>query len=108
MLAIAESAPLAGLQRARSDLLRGQVSFAQGSAADAASLLLAAAQRLERLDLGLARETYLDACGAAMFGGPLSAGDLLTAGRPLRSLPPPTGPARGVRTPPPRPPPPIT
>ena len=26
-------------------------------------------ERLERLDLALARETYLDACGAAMFGG---------------------------------------
>ena len=98
MLAIVESAPLEALQRARLDLLRGQIAFAQGSAADAASLLLAAAQRLERLDLALARETYLDVCGAAMFGGPQSAGDLLAASRAVRALPRPTGPPRAVDT----------
>jgi len=98
MLAIVESAPLDALKRARVDLLRGQIAFAQGSAADAASLLLAAAQRLERLDLALARETYLDACGAAMFGGPPSAGDLLAAGRAVGALPGPTGPPRAVDT----------
>jgi DNA-binding CsgD family transcriptional regulator len=98
MLAIIESAPAGTLQRARVDTLRGQIAFAQGSAADAASLLLAAAQRLEQLDLRLARETYLDACGAAMFGGPLSAGDLLAAGRAVRALARPTGPPRAVDT----------
>src|SRR5919106_6281471 len=98
LLAIVESVPLEALQRARLDLLRGQIAFAQGSAADAASLLLAAAQRLERLDLRLARETYLDACGAAMFGGRLSAGDLLAAGRAVSALPRPTGPPRAVDT----------
>jgi DNA-binding CsgD family transcriptional regulator/tetratricopeptide (TPR) repeat protein len=96
MLAIVESAPLDALQGARVDLLRGQIAFAQGSAADAASLLLTAAERLERLDLGLARETYLDVCGAAMFGGPQSAGDLLAAGRAVRALPRPPGPPRAV------------
>jgi DNA-binding CsgD family transcriptional regulator len=98
MLAIVETAPLDALQRARLDLLRGQIAFAQGSAADAASLLLAAAQRLERLDLALARATYLDVCGAAMFGGPQSAGDLLAASRAVRALPRPTGPPRAVDT----------
>jgi DNA-binding CsgD family transcriptional regulator len=98
MLASVESAPLEALQRARVDLLRGQGAFAQGLAGDAAPLLLAAAQRLERLDLALARETYLNACGAAMFGGALSAGDLLAAGRAVRALPRPTGPPRAVDT----------
>ena len=98
MLAIVESAPLDALQRARVDLLRGQIAFAQGSAAHAASLLLAAAQRLERLDLARARETYLDACGAAMYGGPQSAGHLLAASRAVRALPRPTGPPRAVDT----------
>ena len=98
MLTIVESAPLEALQRARLDLLRGQIAFAQGSAADAASLLLAAAQRLEPLDLALARATYLDVCGAAMFGGPQSAGDLLAASRAVRALPRPTGPPRAVDT----------
>ena len=98
LLAIAESAPLGALQRARVDLLRGQIAFAQGSAADAAPLLLAAAQRLARLDLALARETYLNACGAAMFGGSLSAGELLAAGRAVTALPRPTGRPRAVDT----------
>jgi DNA-binding CsgD family transcriptional regulator len=35
-------------------------------------LLLAAAKRLEPLDLGLARETYLEAFGATLFAGRLS------------------------------------
>jgi hypothetical protein len=98
LLAIVERAPLQALRRARLDLLRGQIAFAKGSAADAASLLLAAAQRLERLDLALARETYLNAFGAAMFGGRLSAGDLLAAGRAVSALPRPTGPPRAVDT----------
>jgi DNA-binding CsgD family transcriptional regulator/tetratricopeptide (TPR) repeat protein len=98
MLAIVESAPLDALERARLDVLRGQVAFARGSAAEAASLLLAAAQRLGPLDLALARETYLNAFGAAMFGGRLSTGDLLAAGRAARALPRPTGPPRAVDT----------
>ena len=98
MLAIVESAPLDDLQRARVDLLRGQIAFAQGSAGDAVSLLLAAARRLERLDLALARETYLNACGAAMFGGGPSAGDLHAAGRAVRALPLLTGQPRAVDT----------
>ena len=52
--------------RARVDLLRGQVAFASGLGSDAPPLLLKAARRLELLDLGLARETYLDAWGAAL------------------------------------------
>jgi DNA-binding CsgD family transcriptional regulator len=98
ILAIAENAPLDALQRARVDMLRGQIAFAQGSVGDGASLLLAAAQRLERLDLALARETYLDAFGAALYGGPLSAGDLLAAGRAVRALPRSTGPPPAVDT----------
>ncbi|HET8949603.1 MAG TPA: AAA family ATPase [Solirubrobacteraceae bacterium] len=90
--------PLDALQRARVDLLRGQIAFAQGSVGDAARLLLAAAQQLEPLDLALARETYLYACGAAMFGGSSSAGDLLAAGRAVRALPRPEGSLRATDT----------
>lgn len=70
--------------------LRGQIAFAQGSVGDAAALLLTAARQLERVDLALARGTYLDACGAAMFGGPPCAGELLAAGRAASALPPAT------------------
>ena len=72
---------LDAFRRARVDLLRGQITLTQGLAGDAAPLLLAAAKRLEELDLGLARETYLSVCAAAMFGGPLSGDDLIAAGR---------------------------
>jgi DNA-binding CsgD family transcriptional regulator/tetratricopeptide (TPR) repeat protein len=75
------------------DLLRGQVAFAQGLGSDAPLLLLKAARRLESLDPGLARETYLEAWQAAMFAGHLAgAGDLLEVSRAARALPPPAHP----------------
>jgi DNA-binding CsgD family transcriptional regulator/tetratricopeptide (TPR) repeat protein len=60
------------LLRARIGLLRGQMAFASGHSADASTLLLETARRLERLDPRLARETYLDALAAAMFVGRLA------------------------------------
>jgi DNA-binding CsgD family transcriptional regulator len=57
------------LQRARVDLLRGQISLAAGSGTEASAQLLKAAKRLEPLDVSMARETYLDAWGAAWFTG---------------------------------------
>ena len=53
----------------RSDLLRGQIAFAASAGGEAPALLLKAARQLESLDPALARETYLDAWGAAMFAG---------------------------------------
>ena len=98
ILATVDTAPLDPLQRARADLLRGQIAFAQGSVGAAASLLLAAARRLEGLDLALARETYLYACGAAMFGGGSTAGELLEARGAVRALPRLPAPPRAVDT----------
>ena len=61
----------------------GQVAFASGLGSDAPPLLLKAARRLEPLDLGLARETYLTAWLAALFAGRLACGaDLLEVPRP--------------------------
>jgi len=61
----------------------------------APTLLLKAAQRLERLDPELARETYLDAWGAALFAGRLaSAGSLVEVSRAATSAPRPTRPLR--------------
>ena len=70
------------------DLLRGQVAFASGLGSDAPPLLLKAARRLEPLDPGLARETYLTAWMAALFAGHLAgAGDLLEVCRAARAMP---------------------
>src|SRR5436190_17825895 len=75
------------------ELLRGQIAFASSLGTNAPPLLLKAAQRLERLDPELARETYLDAWGAALFAGRMaSAGGLVEVCRAARSAPRPTRP----------------
>ncbi len=68
-----ETGTLAEFQLARVDLLRAHIVSASGAGGDAPGMLLKAAQRLEPLDVGLARETYLDAWGAAFFAGKLAA-----------------------------------
>jgi DNA-binding CsgD family transcriptional regulator len=98
MLAIAEAEALDALGRARVTLLRGQIAAAQGLNSDVAPLLLEAARQLEPLDLDLARETYVNAFGAAAWGGAASADDLLAVGRAVRALPAPAGTPRAVDT----------
>ncbi len=95
LLAAVEAEPLDELQRARVDLLRGQIAFALDRGRDAPALLLRAAQRIEPLDPALARETYLDALSAATFAGRLS-GDvgLLEVARAARDAPSPPHPER--------------
>ena len=89
----AEAGPLDELQSARADLLRGEIVFASGMGSDAPPLLLKAANRLEPLDAGLARETYLTAWMAALFAGRLAgAGDLLEVCRAARALDAPKDP----------------
>jgi len=57
LLAAAEAGAVDEFQRARVDLLRGQVASASAGT-EAPAQLLKAAQRLERLDVELARETF--------------------------------------------------
>jgi DNA-binding CsgD family transcriptional regulator len=71
LLAMAETARLDELQRARVDVLRAQIAFAR-SGSDALALMLAAAKRLEPLHAGLARDALREALGAALFAGRLS------------------------------------
>ena len=97
LVAMAEVGPLDELQGARADWLRGQVAFASGPGSDAPPLLLKAARRLEPLDPGLARETYLDAWQAALFAGHLAGGgDLEEVSCAARALPPPERPPRAA------------
>ena len=72
LVGTAEARTLDELQRARVDLLRAQLAFAASRGSEATPLLLAAARRLEPLDVSLARETYLDAFSAALFGARLN------------------------------------
>ncbi len=97
LLAIAEPGPLDEFQRARADLLRGQIAFASSLESDAPppKLLLAAARQFEPLDVRLARETYLEALSAALLAGRLalggSVGEVAAA---ARAAPRPPRPAR--------------
>ncbi|MFR0359409.1 AAA family ATPase [Streptomyces sediminimaris] len=95
LAAAVETASLNDLQRARVDLVRGRVAFASNQGRDAPPLLLAAAKRLEPLAMELARETYLDAWGAALYAGDLAVGgDLVEVSRAAQRVPPSDGAAR--------------
>ncbi len=103
LLAIAEMSPLDDLQRAQIARLRARIAFtrsrtgAEGAprVADTALGLLDAARGLEGLDDAAARETYLDALGAAMFAGRLCPhGGPIVVAEPARHAPPGPQPPR--------------
>jgi hypothetical protein len=75
LLATAEAGPLDELDRARLDVVRAELAFATNWGSDAPSLLLKAARRLEPIEVGLARATYLDAFMAASLAGGLAGSD---------------------------------
>ena len=81
LLATAEAGALDELQRAQAHRVRGQVALASDAGREAARLLLTAAKQLEPLDASLARETYLDAWGAAMFAGTVAGSELSEVSR---------------------------
>jgi DNA-binding CsgD family transcriptional regulator len=74
MLAAAEAGPLDDLLRARLERLRARLVFSRLRSGDAPRLLLDAAHRLAPLDATLARDTLLEALGAAIFAGRLGTG----------------------------------
>jgi DNA-binding CsgD family transcriptional regulator len=95
LLTRAEAGAMNDLQRAQAELLDGQIAFFSMSRSDALPLLMTAARHLERVDARLARDTYLDAWGAALFAGRLgTSGALLEVSQAARSAPRPDGPAR--------------
>jgi DNA-binding CsgD family transcriptional regulator len=67
LLASSEAGPPDELRAAKVMHLRGQIALYQRRAADAVRLLVEAAQHLQTHDADLARETYLEALGAAIF-----------------------------------------
>jgi DNA-binding CsgD family transcriptional regulator/tetratricopeptide (TPR) repeat protein len=76
LLAMAEGGSLTALQRAQVDLLRGRIAFAVNRGSDAPPFFVSAARQFQPLDAALARNTYLEALGAAVL-----AADLATGGR---------------------------
>lgn len=74
LLAVTAHGSPPALQRARLDVLRAQLEFASERGNEALPLLVAAARRLEPLDLELALDCHLDALTAALFAGRLAPG----------------------------------
>jgi DNA-binding CsgD family transcriptional regulator len=92
LLAQAQAHAVDDLQRARVEMLRGQVEWASVTGREAPVLLMQAAKRLESLDAELARETYLHAWVASHLAGPLAGpGGLLEVSRAAQAAPPPAG-----------------
>src|SRR6185437_6324621 len=74
LLVTAELGPLGELGEARVQRIQAQVAFALRRGGDAPPLMLRAAQRLQSLDVELARQTYLEALVAAIYAGRLAHG----------------------------------
>jgi DNA-binding CsgD family transcriptional regulator len=88
LLTIARDEQIDELQRARIELVRARLAYASTRGNEATPLLLAAARRLEPLDVGLARETYLDALMAALLGARLNDGvDVMDVAQAARAAP---------------------
>jgi DNA-binding CsgD family transcriptional regulator len=95
LLDIADAGAHSELERARVDLLRGQIAFAARRGRDAPPLLLKAARELEAVDPALARATYLEALSAAMFAGRLvRGGGVVEVSEAALAGPPPPEPPR--------------
>ena len=98
LLVAVEAGSLEELRTAEVEHLRGQIALDQRRGTDAARLLLSAARRLEPLDVGLARETHLEALWeAAMWSGDLDIpGGVREAAEAARAAPPGPDPPRAV------------
>src|SRR3954453_12701537 len=95
LLASAETGLLDDLGRVRVNLLRAQTDYSLNSGSGALEELLEVGKRLEPLDDGLARETYLAGLSAATYvGSRAQAGGALELARAALAAPPPSGPPR--------------
>ncbi len=93
LLAMAEARPASQARQAHAELLRARIAFASSRGSNAPTLLLMAAKRLESVDAGLARSTYLEALSAGIFAGQLASpgGGLRDAARAALTAPAPPG-----------------
>ena len=91
LLAMAGAGPLSDLEQARLELVRARLVSATSRGGDAPLLLLRAAQRLEGVDISLARATYLDAVAAAIYAGRLASpgASTMEVARVAAAAPPP-------------------
>ena len=91
LLATAGDGPADEGQRAQTDMIGALLAFASKRGTEATPLLLAAARRLESLDIRMARQTYLDTFSAAQFAARLNGGvSIIDVARASRSAPLPS------------------
>src|SRR5580765_1624019 len=93
LLASAASAQIDPLEVAMTQRLRGRIALHVSRSGEAAPLLLDAAERLDSLEPGLARETHLEALHAAAVAGRLGVG-MRHAATVARTAPAAPGPQR--------------
>jgi DNA-binding CsgD family transcriptional regulator len=86
LITTAMRGPLDALDRAQAQRLKGRIALDVGHGADAAALLLVAAQQLEALDVALARQTHLESLWAASYTDRFD-GLLLQAAEAARAAP---------------------
>jgi DNA-binding CsgD family transcriptional regulator/tetratricopeptide (TPR) repeat protein len=97
LLVVLEAGPLDERQRAEIEHLRGRVAVVQRRVADAVPLLLSAATRFEALDAAVARDTHLEALGAAIWGAQHGTSKTVRdAAEAARAAPPGPNPPRAV------------
>jgi DNA-binding CsgD family transcriptional regulator len=97
LLEVAETCPLDDLQRARLARVRAELIFALRRGRDAPPLLLDAARQLEALDPSSARETHVEALGAAVYAGRLySDSGVRKAAEAARDAPAAADPPRSI------------
>ena len=96
LLVAVEAGPLDALRTAKVEHLRGQIALEQRRGGDAGRLLVSAAKRFEPLDADLARETHLEALGAAMANDLDIPGGMMEAAEAARAAPSGPEPPRAV------------
>ena len=97
LIAAAEIGPLNDLQRAQLTRLRARIAFNRSRGSHDAPRFLDAAQHFEGLDDRAARETYLEAVGAAIFAGRLGIDPTLReVAEAARRTPAPPSPPRPI------------
>jgi DNA-binding CsgD family transcriptional regulator len=91
LLAAALDGPLDERERALALRLQGQIALDRMRITEAVPLLLEAAGRLESVEPGIARDTYLEAMRAAQIGGRFAEEMLRRAAEAACKAPPPPG-----------------
>src|SRR5262249_8045252 len=96
-LTAAKTGPLADFQRARAELLRGQIAFASTHSAETPQLLVKAAQQFEPLDPGVTQKIHLETLHTTLFADRLAfGGSVIELTAATRATPPAPKPRRAL------------